>query len=445
MTYVFRKMNANFLIQRQAQKSGKSRYKNSKRVKQLCLQEFNTTILMHSVAEVEKIILQQAFSPEQEDVGLSEALGRILGEDLPADRDFPPFDRVTMDGIAIGHEQFAAGRRTFTIQGVQAAGKPGLRLPDGADCLEVMTGAMLPEGTDTVICYEDLQIENGAATILNGGITFRQNVHFQGVDRKAGDLLVQKGRKIGPAEIATAATIGKSRLLVNRLPRTAIVSTGDELVPVMETPLPYQIRSSNVFALQALLKEQFSLDSQIFHFPDDQAEIAKGLSEIFNSFELVILSGAVSEGKFDFVPLVLDSLGVKKHFHKVSQRPGKPFWFGQLPGKAVIFALPGNPVSAFLCACRYVLPFMRRSLGEPAKAPEMAELSEKVVFKRPMTYFLPVRLLSGSNAVLQAHPLPGHGSGDLANLNDADGFLELSLERDVFLPGEQFPLHRYRF
>lgn len=400
---------------------------------------------MHTVAEAEKIILEHAIPATLETVDLSESLGRFLGEDLLADRDFPPFDRVTMDGIAIQFAQFEAGQRQFPIQGIQAAGKPRLQLPNPAGCVEVMTGAMLPEQTDTVIRYEDLKTENGAATVLTDAVRLRQNVHFQGVDRKKNDLLIKKGRKIGPAEIATAATIGKSKLLVIRPPRTAIVSTGDELVPVSGTPLPHQIRGSNVFALQALLGAQFNMDSRVFHFPDDPEVISKGLADIFKAFDLVILSGAVSEGKFDFVPQVLDGLGVKKYFHKVSQRPGKPFWFGQLRDETVIFALPGNPVSAFLCACRYLLPFLRRSLGEQEQSPEMAALGEKVVFKPALTYFLPVRLQQTTDAVLQAFPLEGHGSGDLANLNDADAFLELSLERDVFLPGEAFPLHRYRF
>lgn len=399
---------------------------------------------MLSVAEAEKIILQHTFSPEGEEVELSHALGRVLQEELVADRDFPPFDRVTMDGIAIRHEEFAASRRQFIIQGVQAAGKPRLTLTDPAGCMEVMTGAMLPEGADTVIRYEDLRIENGAATVLCEELNFRQNLHFQGIDRRTGDIIVHKGRKIGPAEIATAATVGKTRLRVTRLPRTAIVSTGDELVPVGQTPLPHQIRGSNVFAIRALLAEQFQADSQIFHYPDDPKAIADGLERVFADFDLVILSGAVSEGKFDFLPQVLASLGVEKLFHKVSQRPGKPFWFGHLAGRAVVFALPGNPVSAFMCACRYLLPFLRRSLGQTPRMPEMAALTEQVAFKPALTYFLPVRVGYTAGGMLQAQPLPGHGSGDLANLNEADGFLELPLERDVFQVGEVFPFYRYR-
>lgn len=400
---------------------------------------------MLTVAEAEKIILQHALSITPEEVELPEALGRILSEDLSADRDFPPFNRVTMDGIAIGHGRFGEGQRQFAIRGIQAAGMPMLTLSDPAGCMEVMTGAMLPEGTDTVIRYEDLRIENGTATVQTDEVIFRQNIHFQGIDRKKGDVIVRKGHKISPAEIAVAATTGKNKIQVARLPRTAIVSTGDELVEIGKMPLSHQIRSSNVFAIQALLAEQFQISSRIFHYPDDQAAIAQGLAQIFSEFELVILSGAVSEGKFDFVPQVLDALGVEKCFHKVSQRPGKPFWFGHLSGRAVIFALPGNPVSAFLCSCRYLLPFLRHSLGEMPRPVEYASLQQEVVFNPALTYFLPVRVVSSNTGMLEAQPLPGHGSGDLANLSDSDGFLELPLERDVFHMGEVFPFYRYRF
>ena len=230
---------------------------------------------------------------------------------------------------------------------------------------------------------------------------------------------------------------------VNARPKTAIVSTGDELVDIGATPLPHQIRRSNVYAVQALLADYIHPESRIFHFPDDRASIASGLEAIFSEFELVVLSGAVSAGKFDFLPEVLAALGVEKLFHKVNQRPGKPFWFGRLPGKAVVFALPGNPVSTFLCARRFLLPFLQRSAGETPRTPETAALAAPVHFKPALTFFLPVRVLP-ERGLMQAYPLAGQGSGDLANLNDADGFLELPSDRDVFNAGEAFPFFRYR-
>ena len=400
-------------------------------------------------------------------VPLMQSLGRVLAEDLVADRDFPPFDRVTMDGIAIRFEDFKNGQTRFKIEGIQAAGMPQLTLPDHLlpithhslpifnhqspithyPCMEVMTGAMLPIGCDTVIRYEDLKIENEFAEILIQNIDYQQNIHKKGVDRKAQEVLVLRGCLITAAEIATTATVGKTNVQVVRLPKTAIISTGDELVEVSEIPLPHQIRRSNVFAIQAMLAT-LKIEPQLFHFNDDETAITEGLNTILNEYDLVILSGAVSEGKFDFVPKVLDNLGVEKLFHKVAQRPGKPFWFGvkqahQNHAQTMVFALPGNPVSTFLCAYRYVLPYVKLCLGLNKMPTEYAVLSENVAFKPDLTYFLQVKL-QNNEGVLLAKPVAGGGSGDLANLNNADGFLELPRGRDLFEKGEVFPLIRYR-
>lgn len=379
-----------------------------------------------------------------EEIPLEQSWRRILREDLHADRDFPPFDRVTMDGIAIRYADFVNGRRLFPVAGLQAAGGVRQPLEQAGTCLEVMTGAVLPEGADTVIRYEDLRMANGQAEILIESIVSGQNVHRQGTDRKAGDRLVPAGRRIAAPEIATAATVGKGALRVARLPRVAVVSTGDELVSITEMPLSHQIRRSNGYAVQAILQEQLRLESQLFHFADDKDRITRGLQQMLADFDLIILTGAVSEGKYDFVPQVLDALCVEQCFHKVAQRPGKPFWFGRLPRGAVVFALPGNPVSAFVCTWRYVLPYLYKSLGVAPAPQPVAVLGENLSFRPRLTYFLPVRLLSAADGTLQALPVPGHGSGDLANLNEADAFLELPPEQDHFCTGEIFPVYPFR-
>lgn len=409
---------------------------------------------MLSTQEAENIISQHkimldviARNEATEGVPLMQSLGRILAEDLVADRDFPPFDRVTMDGIAIRFEDFKNGSRTFKIMDIQAAGSPQIELEAKYNphhrAIEVMTGAILPLNSDTVIRYEDLKIENDIAAVLIENIDFEQNIHKKGIDRRENDVLLLRGLKITSAEIATAATVGKSVLKVMKLPKVAIISTGDELVNVDETPLLHQIRRSNVYALAALLETEFKIPGDLYHFKDDETVITEGLENILNKYEIVILSGAVSEGKYDFVPKALDNLGVKKLFHKVAQRPGKPFWFGKTDNRTVVFALPGNPVSTFLCACKYVLPFIKECLNIKHET-EYAVLGEKVNFKPDLTYFIPVKLQNTEGGVLNARPLAGHGSGDLANLNDADGFLELPRGQDVFEAGTAYPLIRYR-
>lgn len=398
---------------------------------------------MISVQTAESLILQQVFPVKPEPVPFQRALGRVLAEHLYADRDFPPFDRVTMDGIAFRFEAFEAGQRRFRIAGVQAAGQAAWTLPDARACIEVMTGAMLPVGCDTVVRYEDIQMEDGWAVLNTEAVVPGQNLHVQGIDKKAGAPLLSAGQLIGPAEIATIATIGRSTVLVAALPRVAIISTGDELVEVDVTPLPHQIRRSNTYALAALLESRYGIESSLHHFPDDQQQIAEGLGALLPACDILVLSGAVSAGKFDFVPGVLEALGVVKQFHKVAQRPGKPFWFGNTNAGTVVFALPGNPVSAFLCACRYLHPFIQQCLGA-APVVQTAVLAEALHFKPALTYFVPVRIDRRSDGALYAAPLPGHGSGDLANLNEADAFMELPPERDLFAAGEVFPVFFYR-
>ena len=198
-----------------------------------------------------------------------------------------------------------------------------------------------------------------------------------------------------------------------------------------------------MFSVAAILKGQCGIDADLFHLPDNETAIFEGLEAILAEYELVILSGAVSEGKFDFVPKVLADLDVEKLFHKVAQRPGKPFWFGRRDD-VVIFALPGNPVSSFMCACRYVVPYVDQQLCDSLELPERwATLTADVIFKPDLTYFLPVKV-SYTEGYILATPVEGHGSGDLANLNDADGFLELPSARTVFKEKEVFPLYLYR-
>ncbi len=399
---------------------------------------------MTTVEEATRIVLSHTRSFGNEHVALGWALGRVLTEPLVADRPFPPFDRVAMDGIALRSADFAAGTRAFHVAGTQAAGQPPMRIESAGQCIEVMTGAVLPEGADAVVRYEDLEIVDQQAHVHLEEVKPWQNVHRKGTDRAAGDVLVQPPRIITPAEIAVAATIGKTQVQVANFPRVVIISTGDELVDVAETPLPHQIRKSNVHALAGELRH-LGIEAAMLHLRDQREEVRKYLDVAMERYDVLILSGAVSKGKFDFIPPVLEMLGAQQRFHRVTQRPGKPFWFGIGPHDTTIFALPGNPVSSFMCMHRYVLPWLRACWGLAPFRNERAVLAEDFSFKPDLTLFLPVKLKMNDEGTLQAWPRPGHGSGDLANLTEADAFLELPRGRTEFPAGEAFPLHRYRY
>lgn len=393
---------------------------------------------MISVNEATQIVLNNLKPLKTEYVPIAEVTGRILQENLTNDRDLPPFDRVTMDGIAIDFLSFKNGQDKFKIENIGAAGSPQITLQDSVNCIEIMTGAMLPIHTDTVIRYEDVVISNGLATIQNKAIKQGQNIHYQGSDRKKNTILAESGTRIGPTEIGVAASIGKPELLVSALPKIQIISTGNELVEVHETPLPHQIRASNVHTIKAAI-DIWDVEADRLHLPDNKADIKAHLKESIRQYDVLILSGGVSKGKFDFIPDVLNELGVQKLFHRVKQRPGKPFWFGRTTD-TFVFALPGNPVSSFMCLNRYFKMWLYHSLRlNPQPIPHIA-LSASVHFKPDLTYFLPVKLQYSPKGDVTAIPMKGNGSGDFANMVDIDGFLELKCGKNIYEAGEAYHL-----
>jgi molybdopterin molybdotransferase len=396
---------------------------------------------MVTVDEASGIVFSSLHNCRLEMISIRDSVSRILAETVSADRDFPPFNRVAMDGIAIAANVFEKGMRIFPIESLQPAGQPQLTLRNSDHCIEVMTGAVLPAGTDTVIRYEDLLIQNKIAEVKLDSLVKGQNVHGVGMDAKMGAKLLKPGTQISPAEVALMASVGKSKINVVAFPAIAIISTGDELVDIAQNPLPHQLRRSNVYAIDAALRAM-SAQPQIFHLADQKQELESRLTDILSRFDILILSGGVSKGKFDFLPEVLADIGVTKVFHQVSQRPGKPFWFGKTPQGKTVFALPGNPVSTFLCFYRYIKPWLLKSFGGDVDQ-QYAALDADVTFHPRLTYFLQVgaRNVSGN---LLASPVPGGGSGDFANLRDVTGFLELPAEETLFKRGQVFPYFPFR-
>ncbi|OON67009.1 molybdopterin molybdotransferase MoeA [Hymenobacter sp. CRA2] len=405
---------------------------------------------MISVEEATRLVQATAAPLPPERILLTEATGRVLRTPLHADRDFPPFDRVTMDGIALNHAAVAAGQTSFVIERTQFAGQAPEPLTDMQAAVEIMTGAVLPPGTDTVVRYEDLRIEEQpdgprVAVVQVPPPAAGHNVHRRGSDRPQGDLLLPAGTVLGPAEIAVAATVGAVMLDVARRPRVAVVSTGDELVDITEEPAAHQIRRSNAYMLLAAVR-QAGAEATILHFDDDPAALATGLPPLLRDYDAVLLSGGVSKGKADYLPAALQAAGAAQIFHEVQQRPGKPFWFGRHPTGAVVFALPGNPVSTFINYYRYAAPWLR-AVQLPAPrfaAPELAALAADVIFRPRLTHFLLVSLRPGPDGRLMAYPERAHGSGDQASLLPSDGFVELPAELTEFRTGEVLPVWRFR-
>jgi molybdopterin molybdotransferase len=391
--------------------------------------------------EADQIIEKHLRPLPSEMVPFNQAYGRILREPILADRDFPPFDRVMMDGIAISFKDCPVG--PFKSQGIQRAGIAAQTLENKSGCFEVMTGAVLPMGCDTIIPVEEVIEVDGWFSLKKGYLPKpHQFIHNQGSDNHMGDLLLTPGQLLTAKEIAVITTCGYAELEVSPRPNITIVSTGDELVEVDETPTPFQIRKSNLYALEAACYGlPIPVTVKLDHLPDDRAVIASRLKSLIENTDVLLFSGGISKGKFDFLQDLLLEAGADKHFQWVKQRPGKPLWFGTSAGGTAIFALPGNPNSTLTCFYRYVAGSVSLMAGLGKIVPELSVLTEAHTFKPALAHFLPVCVCCSDSGTLEVQPLPTQNSGDLAGLAMSDGFIELPGDQNEFPVGFSAPFY----
>jgi molybdopterin molybdotransferase len=364
---------------------------------------------------------------------LAQCVGRILRQDVRAERANPPFDRVCMDGIAVNSKALERGASAFFIEASQGAGHVPLSLTHASNAIEVMTGAKLPHGTDVVIPVERYSVVESQAT-LSAPFDYPayQNVQRRGVDGPAGSVMLTEGCVLGAPEIAVAASAGLARLTVAADPSVVILSTGDELIEPGDPIDTHQVRRSNVYAMAATLRSRGFQRVGMDHVPDHEETLRARLALHLATHDVMILSGGVSMGKFDFIPKILMELGVREIFHKVAQRPGKPLWFGIGKDGQAVFGLPGNPVSTLVCLIRYVMPALGFSAGGRAKRPERLALSAAVQSDVPLTLFVPACRVPDEWGRLWAKPRPTNGSGDFLTLVGTDGFVELPADLQVY-------------
>jgi molybdopterin molybdotransferase len=377
-------------------------------------------------AEADLLIGQHLQCLPIESLPLAQCAGTVLRENIYAERDQPPFDRIAMDGVALDSQTVGAGTRSFRVQATQAAGDPPLTLAAAGDCIEVMTGAVLPLGCNSVIPVEELSVARGLVTLAPGARAEPwQHVHRRGSDTRQGTLLLSSGVRLRAPEIAIAASAGMARIRVSSQPMLAVISTGNELVEPGEPVLAHQVRRSNAYAIVSALRERGFQRVADDHIQDDSQELRERLKFHLETHDVLVLSGGVSMGRFDLVPKVLEELGVRAIFHKVAQRPGKPLWFGVAPSGAAVFGLPGNPVSTLVCLIRYVLPALCGSLGQDPPPAERIALAAPVTVTSPLAHFLPVRFEQDDWGRTWAVPAPTNGSGDFTALAGTGGFVEL--------------------
>jgi molybdopterin molybdotransferase len=374
----------------------------------------------------------------------ADAVGRVLAEDVVAERDQPPFDRVAMDGIAIDSTAVRTGARRLRVQAMQAAGEAPLTLANGQNCIEIMTGAMLPTGCDAVVPVEQITVADGVAQLHE---TVKPepglNVHRRGSDSRQGALLLQAGRRLNAPEIAIAAGAGMPRIRVSAQPTIIVVSTGNELVEPGEPIEPHQVRRSNAYGIVTALRQRGFMRIADDHVADDLAVLRHRLRVHLDTHDVLILSGGVSMGRLDLVPRALEELGVKVVFHKIAQRPGKPMWFGIAPSGSAVFALPGNPVSTLVCLARYVAPALYSAMGQATLPVEKIALSAPVDVKAPLAFFMPVQLSNDEWGRSWANPSPTNGSGDFMSLTGTDGFVELPPGPNTYPKGFVTRLYRW--
>jgi len=370
-----------------------------------------------TAGEASRLIAQALRPLGEETVPLTAACGRVLREPLVADRPQPPFRRATMDGIAFAASSLT-GKRVKLV-GLHAAGDPPPRPLAAGEAWEIMTGAAVPDDCDSLVPYEEIVADSQGHAEITGEIVPGQFIHAAGSDAQAGDLLVSPGVKSGPVELAIAASIGKSELRVSKLPAITILTTGDEVIPVGDTPQPWQIRRSNGPMLEALLLRLGFSRVTVLHSPDDENALAALIDEALTNSDLLLLCGGISKGKRDYVRPVLESRLGSPAFHGVWQRPGKPlaFWAGKTP----VFALPGNPVSVLATFTRYVRPALDLLQGSEPTPGIAIRLARPVRPLPKLTWLLPARLDSDGRAI----PMPPQNSGDFISIASATHLLEI--------------------
>ncbi len=379
-----------------------------------------------------------------ESLPLTQCVGGVLRENIYAERDQPPFDRVTMDGIAGDSETWRQGLNKLRIQATQAAGSPPLKLLNKANAIEVMTGAILPVGCDCVIPVEQIDMADGFASLKATAVTTPyHNVHRRGADSRQGALVLESGTLLRAPEIAVAASAGMARVRVSSQPAVMVVSTGDELIEPGDPIADYQVRRSNAYAVAATLRQRGFARIGDDHIRDDERMLSERLALHLTTHEVLVLSGGVSMGRYDLVPKVLQALGVQEIFHHVAQRPGKPMWFGVGPQGQAVFGLPGNPVSTLVCLIRYVIPAMGAAMGRKREEAERLALAAPVTFQAPLTYFLPVTVHHDDWGRPWANPHPPNGSGDFLSLAGTDGFVELPPGPNTYLKGFVTSVYRW--
>ena len=390
---------------------------------------------MQSIENALELILSNKQNFGTETISIHDCLDRVLAEDIYADRDYPPFNRATMDGYAIISQDINIGKNNLLkITDTIHAGEAKQFALESGNCIKIMTGAPVPKRANAVIRIEDTHINGNEIHFNVKQLKENQNIAIQGEDARKGDLLIKKGTKLNPNSISLLAVTGHAKLEVYKLPIIAIVSTGNEIVAVESVIQPHQIRDSNVHTLKNSLLNYCISAIQTALIVDDKIVLKNTLSELLNT-DIIIISGGVSKGDADYVPEILKHLGVIEIFHRVSIKPGNPLWFGKMPNGGVVFGLPGNPISVQVGYKVFIESFIRKCFDmepiEPLFLPLLGEKSKKSNF----TEYFPCKLThENKKSGLAINKM--NTSGDISTTNNSDGIAIHPSEKQTIEKGE---------
>jgi len=370
---------------------------------------------MISVSEAIQIVRDQTRTLVAERVELANALGRYLAQDIIADSDLPPFDRSQMDGYAVRAADTATVPAKLKIAGESAAGRGWHNELKQHEAVRIMTGAPVPVGADSVQQVElTRELDGGSEVEVLEPVTLGRSIVKRGSEIKAGQTVLRAGERINAGAVAVLASFGYAHVKVGRLPRVAILATGSELVKVDQQPGKDQIRDSNNFSISAYAALAGATIERLPLAEDDVAQLKQQIAGAAERSDIIVTSGGVSVGRYDFTKTVVQELGAETFFERVALRPGKPTVFARLPNGTLIFGLPGNPVSVsvtFNLFARVAILAMQGT-AETELESGTAVLSKSVKPAKDRDSYLPARLSTNENAQLTAEPLKWGGSSD---------------------------------
>jgi molybdenum cofactor synthesis domain-containing protein len=396
---------------------------------------------MISVAEAIRIVTEHTALLPAERVALANARGRYLAEEIVADSDLPPFDRSQMDGYAVRASDVVTLPAKLKIVGESAAGRGWHQEMKAGEAVRIMTGAPVPAGADSVqqveLTRELGQVDNGAEVEILQAVSLGRSIVTRGSEIKAGETVLSRGEEIGAAAMAVLASFGYAEVNVGRRPRVAVLATGSELVAVDQKPGKDQIRDSNNFSIGAYAELAGGAVERLPLAGDDTSLLKHQIAEAAERSDVVITSGGVSVGVYDFTKPALRELGAELFFERVALRPGKPTVFAQLPGGTLFFGLPGNPVSVsvtFNLFARAALLTMQGA-KEPTLAEDWAVLPRSVKGAGERESYLPARLTTSPEGRLMAEPLKWGGSSDFVGFVSATSLIIIPKDTGVLEPG----------